>query len=270
MTVELAKTIVDNLILLKEKKWNPRLEFAMHGEPTLNPDFDEIVSLFKTTGLPMLLTTNGSAVLKRNIRPFNVVAIDCYEHSRKIWEPIVESYKGKPHLWYPDDGAEANPHRRREFWEHDIIFTRDISVTTKGTHSVLNNHCGSAGPLNSKAEGKRCAKPFREMSIRYDGNVAICCNDWRGVYKVGNIKDGVKTIWDSEPFQVARRFLYNGERTFDPCKGCDALSYRPGLLPDAKGKLSLPSPSSDDIEFAKNASSGSSFTDPVLRPWEKS
>lgn len=28
--------------------------------------------------------------------------------------------------------------------------------------------------------GKRCAMPFREMAIRWDGSVALCCDDWRG------------------------------------------------------------------------------------------
>ena len=268
LSVAMAKMMVEDLIQLKDKKWNPRLEFAMHGEPTLNPDFDEIVALFKTTGLPMLLTTNGAAMMKRDVRPFNVVAVDCYESSRKTWEPIVASYKGKPHFWYPDDGPDGNPHRRRETWQHHVIFVRDISVQTKGTHSVLNNHCGSGAPKNSKADGKRCAKPFRELSIRYDGKVALCCNDWRGIYQIGEVSRGLETLWDSPPFQVARKLLYAGHRTFDPCEGCDALSYRPGLLPDRMGKKTLPSPTMSDLTDAQIYSSSKPYARPILRSWE--
>jgi hypothetical protein len=68
---------------------------------------------------------------------------------------------------------------------------------------------------------------------------------------------------------AARKKLYHGQRDFGPCDGCDALSYRPGLLPDAKGKESYDKPSKSDLRNIKSALEQGSFTPAVARPWEQ-
>ena len=151
-----------------------------------------------------------------------------------------------------------------------VSFIQDISLADKGTHSLLNNHAGSGSPPNQNKQGKRCAKPFRELSVRWDGNVAICCNDWRGLYKCGNVvKDGLNAVWQSKAMGAARVKLYQGQRDFGPCNGCDAHSYRVGLLPDKYGKDSLPLPDSTTLADIDDALRGDPYTQPVLRPWEK-
>lgn len=170
---------------------------------------------------------------------------------------------------YPSD-ARGNPHRRQEKGFKLISLMRDISIADKGTHSNLNNHAGAAAPPSPVAQGKRCAKPFRELSVRWNGNVAICCNDWRGVYKCGNIvRDGLLAVWNSEEMDAARRHLIRGERVFAPCKGCDALSYRVGLLPDPLGKEDMPLPNSGTAAIIAEALKGDSYATPVKREWEQ-
>ena len=115
-----------------------------------------------------------------------------------------------------------------------------------------------------------CVKPFREFSIRWDGSIAVCCNDWRGEYKIGNIHDTpIEELWQSDPMQAARRFLYNGKRDIDPCRNCDWSGFRLGLLPDPLGKHSLPMPTETDYKIAEDAMAGAPFTPVVARPWEK-
>jgi radical SAM protein with 4Fe4S-binding SPASM domain len=159
----------------------------------------------------------------------------------------------------------ANPHHR--ITGQRIVVIEDISDATKGTHATLNNHAGSAFPLDYSKDHLRCAKPFREISVRWDGNVAICCNDWPGVYKVGNVvTDGLETIWQSPAFNAARKALYNGRRDLlNPCHGCDATSYRPGLLPDPKGQADLPLPNAADRDVMDRSASGAPYTG-IVRP----
>ena len=276
MTLDLAKVLIEQI---KESKWNSRIEFAMHGEPSLHPDLVKIVSLFRK-GLPkkthLMMTSNGGGFLRSPTElidgvliNLNVLALDAYENVN-IVPKILEKYTGvfKP-KHYPKD-KQANPHQRRAEGEHDLVIVQDISEATKGTHSSLNNHCGCGAPLNDSAQGKRCAKPFREMSIRWDGSIALCCNDWTGVYKCGNIQyKSIVDIWQGPEFQAARRKLYHGLRDFGACKGCDALSYRPGLLPDQRGNDSLPLPSPRDEAVIAKAVAGKTYTLPVLRDWQK-
>src|SRR4030066_89778 len=149
MTIDIAIKIVS--LLQSSHGWNPRIEFAMHGEPTLNPNFVEIIKLFNTLNMPLMLCTNGAGLL--------------------------------------------------------IDTQNKIKI---GKHATLNNQCGCASKPLIFPLKKRCAKPFRELAIRWDGNVALCCNDWRGVYKCGNIVNfkSIEDLWQNKFFTAARKRLY--------------------------------------------------------------
>lgn len=275
LTMLNAKLLANRIV---ESNWHPRIEFAMHGEPTLNPDAVEIVSIFRKTlgkSVHLMMTSNGGGILKSPteivdglLKNLNVLALDAYE-GVSIVPRILQNYKGihKP-VFYPKEQA-GNPHRRRKSSEHDFVIVEDISKATKGTHSTLNNHAGCGAPKDDSANGKRCAKPFRELSVRWDGNISVCCNDWRGYYKCGNAFDqSLEAIWQGPEMIAARKKLYHGERDFGPCDGCNALSYRPGLLPDLKGLQSLPQASNKDKAVIANALAGEPYTKPVPRKWE--
>lgn len=292
MTVQLAEQLARSIA---DAGWTSRIEFAMHGEPTLNKDAAAIVQVFREY-LPrasIMMTSNGGGLLRGgaakvrdNVHALffaglNVLALDDYEYAQLV-PKVLEAYN-QPHLepdspehgWYPvhhyPANPQANPHKRHKPGEHFIVVIRDISLpdTTTGTHAVLNNHAGAAAPPSEAAMGKRCAKPFRELSVRWDGNVAVCCNDWRGEYKVGNVAQlGVLGVWHSLAMDAARRKLYHGQRDFGPCLGCDALSYRPGLLPDRMGKDSLPVADAEAKRAIQQALAGPSYTQAVQRPWE--
>jgi radical SAM protein with 4Fe4S-binding SPASM domain len=108
------------------------------------------------------------------------------------------------------------------------------------------------------------------LSVRWDGEVAICCDDWRGEFRCGNIKDGLLDVWHSAAFESARRKLIHGERDFGPCNGCTAKSYRTGLLPDKYGQDLLELPDKESALELEKALAAGPLTKPVLRPWEKS
>lgn len=291
MTLATAQRLASEIARLG---WTARLEFAMHGEPTMNPEFLKIMCIFRQN-LPdnnIMVTSNGGGMLqdtknfvKKMFRAgVNTVALDEYESvkigtklRRKLGLPMS---KEQPYLgslggiefWnYPAAAKEANPHQRRQSKKR-FIFVKDISVAETGNHSHLNNHCGAGMALNDKGQGKKCAKPFRELSVRFAGDVSICCNDWRGIYKIGNINQmPLGELWNSDAFQVARKYMFHGMRDFKPCFGCDALSFRVGFLPDKMGKRKneIPKPTKEDKKVVGAALRGGPYTKPVERPWEK-
>lgn len=271
---------------MKELKWNSRIEFAMHGEPSMHPNLADMVMWVKHTNPAwhLMLTSNGGGFLKspgpasRIAHLFRLgldtLALDDYQNVKIVPKIRAEMTLGtlpeEIKIYdYPSGGDDANPHTRVKFKR--LIYVEDILHATSGTHSHINNHAGSGAPLNDNGVGKRCAKPFRELAVRWDGNVAVCCNDWRGVYHCGNVTaqcNGLAAVWNGAAMGAARAKLYHGQRDFGPCKGCDATSYRVGLLPDKFGKETLPKPNAS-VEFdVMTALEGQPYTQPVLREWE--
>jgi radical SAM protein with 4Fe4S-binding SPASM domain len=265
---------------MKLEKWNSRIEFAMHGEPTLNPHFFQIIRIFRDA-LPkasIMVCSNGSFA-KEPIAPVNfvrecskhgvnILAVDAYEYSKGFWGKVVASLEEAeyPFAWYPDN-RDASPHIRSDPIMFRVVMVRDISNETTGTHASLNTHCGAAFPPKTIQEP--CGKPFRELSIRWDGSIAICCNDWRGEYVIGNINDQtLSNLWQHDHFLAARRHLLRGLRTFAPCNKCDARTYRPGLLPDQKGKETMNEPGPGDRVVIEDALADGPLTEAVKRIWE--
>lgn len=277
MTIEIAERIA---MEMARCQWTSRVEFAMHGEPTLHPGLLDIIAVFRKF-LPknyFLLTTNGCGFTEDPVgyaqglhaAGINCVGIDCYDGVG--WSSTIRgalTRGGVKFYDYPADGDIANPHIRKK--GHSVVFLAPIDQTSNGTHGkkLLGNHCGCAAPLDTSAKDKRCARPFRELSFRWDGNVAICCNDWRGVYSIGNILDmPLDDLWQHPKFRAARRKLYNNQRDFGPCLGCNHRSFRVGFLPDKQGKQTLPLPNSHDLTIIRQNLKEQPLTEPVRRPWE--
>ena len=256
--------------------WNARLEFAMHGEPTLHPQFYKFMERARAA-LPkasIMVTTNGYRFIKGDIienfthafdAGVNVIALDEYEYVnyyKKIRVALYdESLLEFDIVEYPKD-KRFSPNKKWPPRTRLLILVQDISKATHGTHAKLSNHAGAAAPLTTATAGKRCTKPFREIAVRWDGSVSLCCETWDGPYNCGNINTlAIEKIWEGRPFEVARRFLYHGQRPLAPCKGCSHVGYRVGLLPDPKGKETVPAPTSADLAYWRKK-----LREPVLTP----
>ena len=270
MTVESAYAIAQNIALAG---WNSRIEFAMHGEPTLNPHVQDIIEAFFSV-LPhnqLMMLSNGAGLVKKPktlinsyfLSGLNILGIDDYSHN-----PFAKKIKAKvPGEAYP--GESDGPHKKYKYGIQKVIYIQDIKEAKTGGHSTLNNHCGCASPPLRVPMQQRCAKPFREIAIRWNGDVAICCNDWRGHYYCGNVvKDYIEKVWNNKPFRIARRMLYNKDRNFTPCKWCDARSYRVGFLPDKMGKKELRPPTERMVMWANKHGERKTLAPIVKRKWE--
>src|ERR1700751_707297 len=217
MTTECLQSVMNQMM---ELGWNPRVEFAMHGEPTMHPDYIGMIEVARQAAprWQLMMTSNAGGLLRSpgpvaNINNLfavglNILALDDYEgvaYVSKIRKAIAEDPVDVPVYEYPAD-PRGNPHQRHKPTEHMLVFLQDVEVASRGTHSVLTNHAGCGSKALDAPLMQRCAKPFREFSIRWDGNVALCCNDWRGVYKCGNIMaEGVEAIWNGIAMDAARQ-----------------------------------------------------------------
>jgi MoaA/NifB/PqqE/SkfB family radical SAM enzyme len=267
MSVHLAKKIA---LQLRELCPKARVEFAMHGEPTLNPNWEEIIGIFRQylPSTQFQLTTNGrtwmrskkheNAVEAYAVRAFeagiDIIILDTYEPERSKLQEMAKSCNRFEVMDFYDDCIPAgispyyNYHRKKTGL---MIVMDDIGIRSGESGSrTLMNHAGNASdqPVPEQPYSRSCTQPFREITVCYGGNVNICCMDWGHEYTCGNVGErSLKQIWWGPEFTAARRFLQKKERGFSPCDRCNAGSgTRAGLLPK------LVSPNLNDLEVIKS------------------
>lgn len=238
-------------IALDVQQLNPeaRIEFAMHGEPLMNPNYERIFSIFRAL-LPkanMMVTTNGVRFMKDMqvgldrvfASGIDFVMLDTYYPERDQLREAASKLVGITVKDFYDELAPAGwspyaNHRRK--YQRFVCLMDDIGARD-GEHPTrkLHNHSGS-NPLGQEVReplAKTCTKPFREMSVTWNGEVRLCCEDWVGDYVCGNVEEAtLAEIWRGPAFEAARTFLQNKRRDFGACQNCDAGSgMRVGLLP---------------------------------------
>ena len=255
-------TIIHACNLIREAGLNCRILLAGHGELTLHPQIERIIRIVRTA-LPanmIHLFTNGTVIERR---PEKVIALfeaglndlvfDEYRDHR-VGEfvradpicngfPILEQGPGTPLF------ADKKAGTRR------ICIVPPIDGNRNTASRKLNNHCGAGQPALREPLKAKCSIIFRDLFIRWDGNIAICCNDFRGEYYVTNIMEcgTLREAYFHKRLEAARRFLMVNDRTpIHPCGICSTKPIRPGLLPDAVGKLKLPKPTARDYETVRN------------------
>ena len=251
MSIHTANTISTKM---RDSGWdNIRLEFAMRGEPTLNPNFHKIIRLFhkKLPHSQIMVTTNGNHSTPQFIKKFfnaggNILMIDCYHKNieKRRWE--LEECGFKVVDFYEDD---FNPyHRHNPLKTHIVCLVDDIKINNKkDMKKILCNHGGNVDydkiskygvyPLNEPLE-KKCTKPFREIVFFYDGTIPLCCEDANGDYYLSNVHmiSNLDSFWKNNlKLNNARLLLYNKRRNFPPCEYCDYFGgMRQGFLPKMK------------------------------------
>jgi len=71
---------------------------------------------------------------------------------------------------------------------------------------------------------KPCSAPFDEVIISRDGDVSLCCLDWKRVYTFGNLKDqALDQIVGGPVMSVLYKRLKKGDRFLEICKRCNQI-----------------------------------------------
>lgn len=256
MTVETATLLANQAAEFCPKV---RVEFAMRGEPLMNPKAVEIFSIFRKA-LPaasMMVTTNGDVLRSTPNSPnrmqermdkifdagINLVLMDTYlpEDRRQelrdqafrlnniVVYDFFEDMQGSREQASPYSNS---PHRKRTLCLMDDLLARNGEHSSRQvkTHAGANmmSTIGSEFPMK-----RNCGRPFREITVHANGDVPLCCDDWRAEYIIANIyKMPLNAIWKHPRFEAARARLFSKDRAFGPCAQCDApMAPRTGLLP---------------------------------------
>ncbi len=258
MTPELAEQLAKNLSKWFYGKKGKRLEFALQGEPLLNRKAGEIIMAFRTyyNNAQLMITSNldplrlgvgfsASKIFDLFKCGLNILVCDYYgEKFDMTYEQFFDEIKivgdiiGVPVQDFYDDHPKV--------WSFDSPNKQRIVVidntATRDAHRIQNNQAGNTKPeliqinlLNKMQLPRmtRCQQPFREMSIKHDGAIPLCCMDWSREHIIGKFpEDGtLEQIWSSLHFRSVRNLLFNKRRDLlSPCNRCDYRGHRVGLI----------------------------------------
>lgn len=69
---------------------------------------------------------------------------------------------------------------------------------------------------------KPCYAPVNDITITSDGQLGLCCLDWKNNHLFGSLKHNkLSELLDGKSFQEINRNLAAGVRNMDLCSRCD-------------------------------------------------
>lgn len=104
---------------------------------------------------------------------------------------------------------------------------KKVTIVLRKPNEILTSR-GGAAPNRARLAGygdDRCVLPFKQMVVRPDGKVSLCCNDALGKYTLGDAgREKLADIWNGARFAMVRKCLYEGRKEWGDCRFCDAFS----------------------------------------------
>ncbi|MCH8863615.1 MAG: tetratricopeptide repeat protein [Proteobacteria bacterium] len=140
---------------------------------------------------------------------------------------------------------------------------RGIDLTLWKAFTFANSRVSDEYALQEVEEAVYCPNPFKQFAVLWNGDVSLCCLDYDGQLKVGNIRDdSIESVMQGEAARNVRASML-GQRPLPPvCRTCQA---RPVKTEEVFNKVTIPSDVSPVFNIASLRGSEES-TMPPLRP----
>ncbi len=208
MTEELFRSIVDQLA---EISYSGRFSVFSNNEPLLD---DRIVELnrYAREKLPAAkihMFTNGTLLtIDKFIALTDILdelIIDNYQQELRLIRPCVQI---------------------QEYCETHPELTEKVTIVLRKPREILTSRGGTAPNRRELVEygEDRCILPFRQMIVRPDGKVSLCCNDAVGKYTLGDLNtEKLLDVWYGTGFRTVRERLYKGRQYWGGCAYCDTF-----------------------------------------------
>jgi radical SAM protein with 4Fe4S-binding SPASM domain len=199
MELQVFEEIIRQLAAIK---FHGRLTYHFYNEPLLNRNLEKLVA-YAAHRLPTashVIYTNGDLLTTERLASLSAAGVTKF---------VVTDHGGGK-LTEPVRRAARTPKLFRSY----IKFRRYTPDT-----SLFNR--GGLVQIENQRKLKYCAYVAYEMVIDVEGNVILCCNDYYGGQRFGNVmKTPILDIWYSPEMTQLRTRLMAGHFDLPICRTC--------------------------------------------------
>jgi len=208
MDIDLFKNIVDQLT---ELNFSGYFALFSNNEPLLDARIIELAQYAKVRlqKAHVYMYSNGTLFTLnkfiRIIEHLDELVIDNYTKNLELIKPCEEivSY------------IEQNPELGKK-----------VTISIRKPDEIITSRGGqSPNRIKIRTYGdEKCALPFRQMVVRPDGKISLCCNDTYGKYALGDLtQQSLLECWYGQEYMNVREAIYKGRKHLDLCEKCDTF-----------------------------------------------
>lgn len=233
-----------------------KMSFSLHGEPTLNENLWEFCSIIREK-YPKVQTSiiSNTDIFRKigfkeliNLYESGVTQIhaDLYSKNHGEWFfqeliknknyfidnniPVYDYYKDRINTF-----SYKGPNKRFLVITKDYEDLNQENICTRDMHTWGGNLDLKKWPINmiNFPMKRTCTEPLKYATVRWNGDVTLCCRDGGRSLNLGNVNEKSLTdIWQGDNFQVVRFLCKIPNRKYVlPCILCNYRSFRDGLYP---------------------------------------
>ncbi|MCL5125259.1 MAG: SPASM domain-containing protein [Deltaproteobacteria bacterium] len=237
MPLDTYRRILDELAALN---FCGRFSPFLQCEPLLDKRLPELVSMARET-LPkakLLIQSNGDMLTaQKGIALFEAglhkLVINCYDNKQNRLKHLdliaTEITTKNPNVRYVMGNffKMIRPERSNSI-KQEIVIEDKTHWTKDGQENWAGNVPGIH--LQRKSMKAWCFRPFNQLYVHHNGNVVLCCCDWKGDVVFGNVLDkSLVEIFSGPLATTYRKNLNEKNRQMKLCDVCD-FPGKPPLL----------------------------------------
>lgn len=194
-----TKNVLDILGQAHEMGFRGSVAFHQNSEPLYDDRLIAMAQKAKELGMKTNICTNG----------------DLLQNNEQLCQQVTKAFDAIVVGLYDDKSAEERK-TEMEFWKsklgNKVHFSCIENVIPRAYADNKNPVCPTV----------KCTLPSARMIIHYDGNMALCCDDIKNEFNLGNaFESPLKELWWSEKHLAIITALSQGQREkFPMCSKC--------------------------------------------------
>lgn len=199
------KTIIEQLC---DMSYNGRVALMLSNEPLLDDRLKDMITYAKSKSQRLFIdiTTNGRLLTVDLVDSLFKLGLDNIN---------INDYRGDRDQ-YPEKWSTYIEPIYAAYWNNP-----KVSFKRRRLDETLPNYAGNIPQSFRKEDFGFCNYPFRKLTIAYNGDVLLCCDDFMYDTCFGNVKkDKLIDCWNNPKLNAIRLSLLDNKR-IELCERCN-------------------------------------------------
>lgn len=205
MSWECYKQIINQL---SDINYNGRIALMLSNEPLLEDRMEDMIvyARQKSPRFFLDMTTNGTLLTVDRLDKFFKLGLDNIN---------INDYRSDRDK-YPEKWSKYIEPIYSAYWNNP-----KVSFQKRKTDETLPNYAGNIPQKFNPKEFGFCNYPFRKLTIAFNGDILLCCDDFMYNTFYGNVqKDKLIDCWNNPELNKIRLSLLNNNR-IGLCERCN-------------------------------------------------